>query len=83
MFKQITLFLNLPKILEDFEMQLSELAQTITQIGVQLTKAQDEILAKIEDLEEALTDVVVSPEVENALESLKGVAQALDDIVPD
>lgn len=54
-------------------MKLSELTTAIAGVSAQLTKAQDEILAKIAALEEAA----------DAIEALRSQTQALDDIVPD
>jgi len=64
-------------------MKLSELTTAIAGVSVQLTKAQDEILAKIAALELALTDVDLSIEAADAIEALRSQTQSLDDIVPD
>lgn len=58
---------------EEILMKLSELTTAIAGVSAQLTKAQDEILAKIAALEEAA----------DAIEALRSQTQALDDIVPD
>jgi len=64
-------------------MKLSELPAAVAGVSAQLTKAQDEILAKIAALEAALADVELPVEAINAINSLRGQAQVLDDIVPD
>ncbi len=68
---------------EEILMKLSELTTAIAGVSVQLTKAQDEILAKIAALELALTDVELPEEANDAINSLRGQVQSLDDIVPD
>lgn len=64
-------------------MKLSELPAAVAGVSAQLTKAQDEILAKIAALEAALVDVELPAEAIDAINSLRGQAQVLDDIVPD
>jgi len=64
-------------------MKLSELTTAIAGVSAQLTKAQAEILAKIAALEAALVDVELPVEAIDAINSLRGQAQVLDDIVPD
>ena len=68
---------------EELLMKLSELTTAIAGVSAQLTKAQDEILAKIAALELALTDVDLPIEAADAIEALRSQTQALDDIVPD
>ena len=60
-----------------------EALAAIQAVGTQLTKAKDEIIKKISDLEAALSNANLSPEAEAALADLKNQAQALDDVVPD
>ena len=64
-------------------MKLSELTTAIAGVSAQLTKAQEEILAKITALETALIDVDLPEDAAAAIEALRGQAQVLDDIVPD
>lgn len=64
-------------------MKVSELATAIAAVSAQLTKARDEILAKITALEDALIDVDLPEEAIAAINALRGDAQGLDDIVPD
>lgn len=64
-------------------MKLSELTTAIAGVSAQITKAQDEILGKIAALEAALVDVELPVEAVDAINSLRGQAQVLDDIVPD
>ena len=60
------------------------LADDLNAVKDQLVKAQSEIVAKISDLESALADAGTVPAaVTEAVDALKGVAQALDDVVPD
>ena len=68
---------------EELLMKLSELTTAIAGVSAQLTKAQDEILAKIAALELALTDVDLPIEAADAIEALRSQTQSLDDIVPD
>ena len=76
--------------LEIIDVKLTDLDEALGLVGDQLAKAkieivakQDELLAKIAELEVLLEDVDVPDEVEAVLESLKVKAQELDDIVPD
>jgi len=64
-------------------MKISELATALAELSSQLTKAQDEILARIAALEAALNDVELPDAAITALDGLRAGAQALDDIVPD
>lgn len=64
-------------------MKLSELAVAVTGISDQLAKAQAEIVAKIGELESALSDVEIPADAQTAIDNLKTSAQGLDDIVPD
>ncbi len=64
-------------------MKLSELTTAIAGVSAQLTKAQEEILAKIAALEAALVDVELPTEAVDALDALRAQTQGLDDIVPD
>ena len=78
--------------LEKMSMKLSNLDEALGLVGAQLAKAkaeilakQDELLASIAALEEALADqdVELTPESEAALARVTQVAQEIDDIVPD
>jgi hypothetical protein len=63
---------------------LMALADDLQEIKAQLDKAKDEIVSKIGDLEIALASAgEQSADVQDAVGALKGVAQALDDVVPD
>lgn len=65
-------------------MNQSELQQALTDLTAQTEKAKAEVLAKITDLETAITNAGnTSPEVDAALSALKGAVQGVDDIVPD
>jgi predicted nucleic acid-binding Zn-ribbon protein len=62
----------------------AELQQSLTDLGNQLDKAKGEIVQKISDLEAAVAAGGGStPEVDAALEALKGKVQALDDLHAD
>lgn len=62
----------------------AELARELRDIKTQNDKARAEILQKIEDLEAAVVAAgQVTPEVQEALDSLKASVQTDDDIVPD
>jgi hypothetical protein len=62
----------------------AELQQSLTDLGNQLDKAKGEIVQKIADLEAAVAAGGGStPEVDAALEALKGKVQALDDLHAD
>ena len=59
-------------------------AQVLRDIKTQLLKAKDEITAKIQALVDAAENAAaVDPELQSAIDDLKGVGQQLDDIVPD
>ena len=64
-------------------MKVSELAGQFATMSAQLDKVQAEILAKIAELEAALTNVDVPAEAEAALNEIKAKVQGMDDIVPD
>ena len=64
-------------------MKLSELTTAISGVSTQLTKAQNEILSRINALENALVDVELPEDAVSAIEALRTQTQALDDIVPD
>ena len=63
--------------------KLNELATTLAALDAQLGKAKDEIVAKIAELQFALTDVEIPADAQAALDSLTSKVQALDDVVPD
>jgi hypothetical protein len=62
---------------------LADLPGQLAFINAQLAKARDEIIAKIADLEDALKNITLPPEAEEALTALKGSAQGLDDLNVD
>lgn len=62
----------------------AELAQQLRDVTAQNEKSRQEILAKIEALEQAVIAAGNStPEVDQALADLKASVQTDDDIVPD
>jgi ABC-type transporter Mla subunit MlaD len=58
-------------------MNQTELAQALADLGAQLTKALDEIVAAI------AAGGQTTPEVDAALANARAVAQSLDDLNPD
>jgi chromosome segregation ATPase len=65
-------------------MNQQELAQALDDIKAQADKAKDEIVAQVASLEDAITAAGnVTPEVQTALDALKGSVQSLDDLNPD
>lgn len=60
-----------------------EAAQELAAFKTQLVKANTEIQAKIQQLIDAAANTEIDPELRAAIDELKPVAQALDDIVPD
>ena len=68
---------------QEILMKLSELTTAIAGVSAQLTKAQNEILYRINALENALVDVDLPEDAVNAFDALRTQTQALDDIVPD
>lgn len=83
MFDFLFSFFSIPKNLELILMKLSDLATTLTGIDNQLTTAKAEILRRLQELQDALTDVPLPPEAEAALSALSDEAAQLDDIVPN
>ena len=65
-------------------MNQTELAQALSEVKTQADKAKAEIVGKISDLETAIANAgSTTPEVDAALEALKGTVQGIDDVVPD
>ncbi len=70
---------------------ITELKQGVSDVGAQLSKALAEIQAKIQQLTDAVAAAgATSPEVDAAtadakaaVEALKPISQALDDLNPD
>ncbi len=62
----------------------AELAQELRDLKDQNDKARAEVLQKIADLEQAVTNAGnTTPEVDTAFQALKESVQTDDDIVPD
>lgn len=61
----------------------AEAAQQLTDFLTQLGKAKAEILAKIQELQDAAGNDDLSPELQAAIDNLTPAVQALDDIVAD
>lgn len=68
---------------EQTPMKLNELSATLSAIAAQMEKAKAEIVAKIAELQAALSDVPLPADATVALAALSAIAQTLDDIVPD
>lgn len=68
---------------ERMAIKVSEVAAIATAIKDQVTKAKEEILKRIADLETALANVELPAEAETALNALKSAVQEVDDINPD
>lgn len=83
----IKLLLNQDKIMAT----QAELAQSLTDLTVQVNKIGEEskaTLQKVTDLETALANAAtagqtVAPEVQAAFDALKASVQAVDDLVPN
>ena len=68
---------------EEIVMKLSELSGELVAVVNQVTKVREEILARIDELEDALLNVDLPIEAEFALEALRAGIQGLDDLNPD
>lgn len=64
-------------------MKVSEIATAVTGVSAQLTKVQNEVLTRLNDLENALINVELPEEAVTAINGLRTQAQVLDDIIPD
>lgn len=62
---------------------LKDLATQLVALNDQVQKSRTEVLAKIAELEAALSNVELPADAQAALESLKASVQAVDDVVPD
>jgi len=70
--------------LESIMTTQAQLAAQLTALAEQATKAKNEVLAKFDELQVAITNAGnVTPEVETALAALATAVQATDDLVPD
>jgi len=63
--------------------KLNELTGQLDSVTAQLLKSHAEIIARIGELSEALNDIELPEGAVTALNDLKLIAQALDDINPD
>jgi ABC-type transporter Mla subunit MlaD len=74
----------LGKELQKIMANQAELAAQLSAVSAQLAKASGEIVARVAALEQAIANAGNStPEVDAALEAVKQIAQALDDLNPD
>lgn len=78
------------KFLEEILTQLKVIRMNVDQENVVLNevlatikKGTAEVVGKINDLENSLTDTEVTPETQGILDELVSAASALDNIVPD
>ena len=62
---------------------VNELAASLKTINEQLAKSKSEIVARVDALENALKNTEIPAEAQEALDELRGTAQALDDLNPD
>lgn len=76
-------FFNPPPSQEEIAMKLNELSAVVNALSVQVEKVKTEILARIDELDQALQDVTLPAEAEAALEALRAGIQGLDDLNPD
>lgn len=83
LFDWLSYIKKLPNILEKIMTKVSDLYAQLVAIDNQLTKAQTEILGKIQELQDALQNVALPADAEQAFTDLKTATQALDNIVPD
>lgn len=62
-----------------------ELAQSLEDLGAQLSKATAEIKAEVENLEAQIAgaEIGTNPRIDDAMASLKAKVQALDDLNVD
>jgi hypothetical protein len=78
---------EIPALLEErlanIMVKLSELSGILAEITAQNDKANAEILARLDELEDALSDVDLPEEAISALESLCASVQVSDDFVLD
>lgn len=81
--KWLTSFFRLPLTLENIMTTLNQLTASLVAIQSSLVKARTEILGKIQELQDAITNVSIPAEAEQILADLVEQAQALDNIVPD
>lgn len=74
----------LHQLQEQITMNHEELATALTAVGTRLTEASTEILARLQDLQDAITEAGnTTPEVDAALANVQTLAAALANIVPD
>lgn len=64
-------------------MNMTELAQALSDAAAQAAKSKAEIIAKVQALEDAIAAGATTPEVDAALAALKGEVQGLDDLNAD
>lgn len=76
----LTLKQDLENLINELKGDIMTARDDVAAIATQLSKAKDEILAKIADLETAINEGTVTAA---DLQPLRDTAQALDDVVPD
>lgn len=82
--EQLALVRRLVNFESNIMVTQAQQAQSLLDLGTQLTKAKGEIVAKVQTLEDAINaGGVTSPEVDAAMAALKGDVQDLDDLNPD
>lgn len=75
---------KLNQLQEQITMNHAETAAALTAVGDRLTEASTEIVARLQDLQAAITEAGnTTPEVDAALARVQTLAAALADIVPN
>lgn len=72
-----------PPTCKEVAMKLFELSAVITALVGQVEKVKTEVLARIDELDQALLDVTLPADAEAALEALRAGIETLDDLNPD
>lgn len=63
--------------------KITELGAAFETLAAQVGKANDEVLAKLEELEGHLESVELTPEAQASFDKLKAAIQKVDDVIPD
>ena len=75
---------KLNQLQEQIAMNQAELETALANVGTRLTEASTEIVARLQDLQDAITEAGnTTPAVDAALANVQTLAAALADIVPN
>lgn len=75
---------KLTQLQEQIAMNQAELETALANVGTRLTEASTEIVARLQDLQDAITEAGnTTPAVDAALANVQTLAAALADIVPN